>query len=169
MRSENPMATGTSRSYDRAGGGRERDSPYPPRCCPPSPSPVPLSSSPKLHMRMMLQRFAHCPLDLPQVAQLRLRSLAQRLRQYLDHEPVRLLAERKRARFAAAADDPAGSAGETHQMLGLSTARAGGELGGEAGGQRQLEAEGEGRLQLRRARLIGVVEQRQVAAEQVVA
>ena len=66
------------------------------------------------------------------------------------------------------ADDAAGGAREAGQVLGLPAARAGGQLGREAGRQRQLEAEGERRLQPRRPRPGGIVEQRQVAAEQVV-
>ena len=56
----------------------------------------------------------------------------------------------KAARFAADADDAAGGAGEAAQVLGLAAVRAGGELGREAGRQRQLEPEGERRLQARR-------------------
>ena len=53
-------------------------------------------------------------------------------------------------------------------MLGLAAASAGGQLGHEAGRHRQLEPEGERHFELGAARLLGVVEQRQVAAEQVV-
>ena len=70
--------------------------------------------------------------------------------------------------LAAATDDTAGGAGETDEVVGLAAARTGGQLGGEAGGERQLEPEGERRLQRRRPRLGGIVEQRQVAAEEVV-
>src|SRR6476646_2755911 len=128
-----------------------------------------LSGGAKLHVRVVLERLPHGPLDLAQRPQLGLGSLAERLRQALDHEPMRLLAEREGTRFAAAADDSPGGAGEAGQVLGLAAAGAGGELGGEAGGQRQLQPEGKCRLELRGAGLVGVVEQRQVAAEEVVA
>ena len=70
--------------------------------------------------------------------------------------------------LAARADDPAGGAGEAGEVLGLAAARAGGQLRGEAGGQGELEPEGERRLEAGGPRQGGVVEHRQVAAEQVV-
>ena len=98
----------------------------------------------------------------------RRRRLGQRLGERLDHEAVRLLGEPEGAGLAAGADDAAGGAGEPGQVLGLAAAGAGGQLGGEAGRQRQLQPEGERRLEAGGPRLGGVVEQRQVAAEQVV-
>ena len=103
-------------------------------------------------MRVVLERLAHRPLDLAQRRGLGRRRLGQRLAERLDHEAVRLLGERERARLAAGADDAAGGAGEAGQVLGLAAARAGGELRREAGRQRQLEPEGERRLRAPRRR-----------------
>src|SRR4051812_40718961 len=78
------------------------------------------------------------------------------------------LDQRKRARFTAFADDTTGSTGKTGEVLGLAAVRAGGQLGSEAGDERELQPEGEGGFEVCRARLGWVVEQRQVAAEEVV-
>ena len=83
-----------------------------------------------------------------------------------DEEVVGRLVEPERARLAGAADHAAGGAGEALEVLALATARAGGELGREAGRQQQLEAEGE---RVGAARLVGLrVEQRELVGEQVV-
>ena len=110
-------------------------------------------------MRVMLKRLTHRPLDLAQRPRLSLGRLAEGLGETLDHEPVRFLAEREGAGFAAAADDPAGGAGEADQVLGLAAVGAGGELGSEAGDQRQLQPEGKGGRELGGSALRGIVEQ----------
>ena len=107
----------------------------------------------KLHVSVVLERLADGALDLAQRRRLGLGRLAERLRQRLDHEPVRFLGEAEGAGFAAAADDAPGGAGEAGQVLGLAAARAGGELGDEAGDQRQLEPEGERRFEAGAARV----------------
>src|SRR5436305_3389304 len=117
---------------------------------------------------MVLERLAHGALYLTQSEWLGSGSFAERIRQSRNHEPVRFLAEREGTRFAAGADDTAGSAGEADQMLGLAAVCAGGELGREAGDERQLQPEGEGRFELCRPRLGRIVKERQVAAEEVV-
>ena len=122
----------------------------------------------QLHMRMVSNVSPDGTLDLAQGLFLGARSLGQGAADRADHEAVRVFGERETARFAAGADDPAGSPGEAAQVLGLAAVGTGGELGRETGRQGELEPEGERRLQARRPRLVRVVEQRQVAAEQVV-
>ena len=74
--------------------------------------------------------------------------------------------ERERARLAGAADDAARRAGEADEVLALAAGGAAGELRREAGGQQQLEAEGE---RVGAARAVGVaVEQRELVGQQVV-
>jgi len=95
------------------------------------------------------------------------RRLRQRPRQGLDHEPVGLLGEREAVALAARADHSPRGAGEGGDVVALAAAGAARQLRREAGGQRQLQAEGE-----RRAGGAGEgridIEQRQVVAEQVV-
>ena len=81
----------------------------------------------------------------------------------------------KPPRSHAAQTTPPAAPEKPDQALRLAAARAGGELGGEPGRQRQLEAEGERRgrpggaiPRAVAARRLLAVEQRQVAAEQVV-
>src|SRR4051812_10595258 len=94
------------------------------------------------------------------------RRLRERLGQRIDHEPMGLLAHRERTRLAAWADDSAGRRRERAEVLALAAGGAAGELGNEAGGQQQLQPEGE-RLGRRRQRGIGI-EQCELVAEQVV-
>ena len=84
-------------------------------------------------MRVVLERLGDRPFDLAQGERLGDGSLGQWLGQRLDHEVVSLLGELEGAGFAAGADDSAGGPGEANQVLGLATAGAGGQLGGEAG------------------------------------
>ena len=129
----------------------------------------------KLDVGVMLERLGDRPLGLAQGPIAGLRRPRQGAAQRLDHEPVRLRREPEPTPFAGAAYDPAGGAGEADQLIGLAAARARAELGGEAGGQRQLQPEGQRRRQPRRAvgaavalERLGAVEDREVAAEQVV-
>src|SRR5436305_9994254 len=111
---------------------------------------------------MMLECLPDGPLDLAQRLLLRRGRRGKRAADRSDHEAMRAFGERKSACFAADADDPAGSAREAAQVLGLAAVGAGGELGRKAGGEGELEAEGERGLEARRLRLVGVVEQGQV-------
>ena len=122
----------------------------------------------QLHVRVVLERLPDRALDQAQVALLRLGRLGERPGDRRDHEAVRVLGEREGARLAGGADDPARRPREAGQVVGLAAAGAGGQLGGEAGRQRQLQPEGEGRLDRGGALPGGVVEQREVAAEEVV-
>ncbi len=127
-----------------------------------------LSGGTQLDVRVVLQSLANCALDLAQSARLGLGSFVERLRQAADHEPMGFLVERKGPRFAAGADDTAGGAGESDQVIGLAAERAGGELRSETGDERQLDPERERGLVARCARRGGIVEQSQVATEEVV-
>ena len=83
-----------------------------------------------------------------------------------DHERVGLLVEREGAGLAGGADHAAGGAGEADEVVALAAGGAAGELRREAGGEQQLEAEGE---RVGAAGAGGVaVEQRELVGEQVV-
>ena len=69
--------------------------------------------------------------------------LRERTAERGDEEVVGGLVEPERARLAGRADDAAGGAGEAGEVLALAAGRAGGELGREAGGEEELDAEGE--------------------------
>ena len=105
-------------------------------------------------MRVVLERLEDRPLGLGERARAGGGGLGERAAEGLDEEVVGLLVERERARLAGRADDAAGGAGEAGEVLALAAGGAGGELGREAGGEQQLEAEGErvGAAGLRRAR-----------------
>src|SRR5207302_3413129 len=102
------------------------------------------------------------------------RCVRERAREREHHEAARAVAERKRGRLAGSADDAAGGAGEGVEVFALAARRARGELRREAGGVQELEAErergralGGGVAPARRARGDALVEQRELAAEQV--
>src|SRR5215203_865378 len=78
------------------------------------------------------------------------------------------LGQREGPCFAARTDNTACRSRKGGQMLCLAASRAGSQFRGEACNQRQLEAEGEGGLQACGPGLVRIVEQRQVAAEEVV-
>jgi hypothetical protein len=79
---------------------------------------------------------------------------------------VRLLVEPERAGLTAGAHDAPGGAREADEVVVLAAVRACGQLGGEAGGQQELQAEGE-RVAAGGKRRLGV-QQREVVGEQVV-
>src|ERR1700749_1057725 len=137
------MVAGTGRSYGRSGrrrGGVRRTKTGSVRRTPPRRP----SRSAKLDVRMMLEGLPHRPFDLAECPRVSLRRLTQRFRQGVDHEAVGSLVKGERTRFATSADDTAGRAGKADQMLCVTAAGAGGELGGEAGHERQLGGEGWG-------------------------
>ena len=94
------------------------------------------------------------------------RRVGQRPADGVDQEGVRLLVQRERARLAGAAHHAAGGAREAAEVLALAARRARGQLRRQAGGEQELEAEGE-LVGVPGARRLGV-EQRELVAEQVV-
>src|SRR5690349_1702549 len=84
------------------------------------------------HVCVMFRSLGHRTIYGSQGVLGRYRGVEERLRERIDHELVRLLAERERAGFAARADDSAGSGGERAKVLALAAGGAGGELGDEA-------------------------------------
>ena len=69
--------------------------------------------------------------------------VGQRAAEGGDHERVGFFVEREGARFAGAADDAARRAGEADEVLALAAGGAAREVRCEAGGEQQLEPEGE--------------------------
>ena len=115
-------------------------------------------------MRVVLQRVDDRALGLGEGAGRGVGRGGERAAERGDHERVRLLVEAERVGLARAADDAAGRAGEADEVLALAAGRAAGELGREAGGEQQLQPEGE------RVGAVGalglVVEQRELVGEQ---
>src|SRR4051794_16837768 len=102
-------------------------------------------------MRVVLERLEDRPLGLRERPCGALRRVGQRPSERAHEEVVRVLVERERTRLAGGADYPAGGAREADEVIALAAARTARELRGEAGGEQQLEAEGE-RIGARRAR-----------------
>ena len=89
----------------------------------------PLSSGPQMHVRVVLERLGDRTVRLCGHPRIRRGGLGQRPRQRVDHEPVRLLAEREASPLAARAHHAAGRAGEGRQVIRLAAARAARQLG----------------------------------------
>src|SRR3954447_6862276 len=127
---------------------------------------LPVSGRAQADMRVVLGRLGDRALGLAQRARLGGGRLGQRAGQGLGQEDVGRLVEPERAGLAPAAHDAAGGAAEADEVLALAARGAGRQLRREAGGDQELEPEGElvghGRL------AVGVgVQQGQLVAEQV--
>ena len=75
-------------------------------------------------MRVVLQSLANCALYLAQDLWLGSGCLAEGLRKSVHHEPVRLLVERKAARFTTGTGDASGRAGEADEVIRLAAKSA---------------------------------------------
>jgi glutaredoxin 3 len=115
---------------------------------------------------VVLERVDDRPLGLGQRTRRGVRSVGQWGAEGGDHERVGVFVQSECARFAGAADHAAGGSGEADEVLALAAACAAGELGCEAGGQQQFQAEGE---RVGAAGAVGfAVEQGELVGEQVV-
>ena len=92
---------------------------------------------------VVLERVGDRPLGLAQRAGVSRRRLGQRPADGVDQEGVRLLGQRERARLAGRAHHAARGAREAAEVLALAARGARGQLRRQAGGEQQLEAEGE--------------------------
>jgi len=128
------------------------------------PLPDPCGSQP--HVGVVGGQLDHGPLGLAQGPGPGGRSLRQGSAERSDHEGVGVGPQREAAGLAGPAHHPARRRGEGLQVLGLPACGAGLELGRQAGGQQQLEPEGELVGRRRRAR-VGV-EQGKLVGQEVV-
>ncbi len=120
-------------------------------------------------MGMVLEGLPDRPLDLAQCSLSGRRRLGQRLCERLDHEAVRLSESSKDPASQLVQTTPPAAPEKPAEVLGLTAARAGGQLRREAGDEGELETKGQGGTRSPATRSwAGSIEQGQIAAEQVV-